>query len=103
MMFLKRLRGPIRQGEITSTVRIWKTARVRVGGRYPMEQGRVVVDSIMLIRLQDITGAMARDAGFDGLVDLLKVAQHGSGRNVYFITFHYVGPQQAPDAETASR
>lgn len=103
MMFLKKLREPIRQGEIASTVRIWKSARVRVGGRYPMERGHVVVDSIMPIRLQDITGDMARDAGFDGLVDLLKVAQHGSGRNVYFITFHYVGPQQAPAAETASR
>ena len=52
---------------------------------------------------QDITGDMARDSGFDGLVDLLKVAQHGSGRNVYFVTFHYVGPQQTLDAETASQ
>ena len=100
MVFLKKLREPIRQGEITSTVRIWKTARVRVGGRYPMEQGHVVVDSIMPIRLQDITGDMAREAGFDGLVDLLKVAQHGSGRNVYFITFHYGEAQQPPGAET---
>ncbi len=103
MMFLKRLREPVRQGEITSTIRIWKTARVRVGGRYPMEGGHVVVDSIMPIRLQDITGDMARDSGFDGLVDLLKVAQHGGGRNVYFITFHFEEAQQAPDAETASR
>ena len=103
MMFLKRLREPVRQGEITSTVRIWKTARVRIGGRYPMEQGHVVVDSLMPIRLQDITGDMARSAGFDGLVDMLKVAQHGSGRNVYFITFHYVEAEQVHGAETANR
>jgi hypothetical protein len=90
MMFLKGLRERIRRGEITSTIRIWQAPRVRVGGRYPMEQGHVVVDSIMPIRLEDITGDMARLSGFEGVVDLLKVARHGSGRNVYLIKFHYV-------------
>ena len=90
MVFLKRLRDGIRRGEITSTIRIWQSPRVRVGGRYPLAPGHVVVDSIMPIGVQDITGTMARESGFEGVVDLLKVAQHGSGRNVYFITFHYV-------------
>jgi hypothetical protein len=91
MMFLARLRERIRQGEIDSTIRIWKAPRVRVGGRYALAPGHVVVDSIMPIDLSDVTGEMARRSGFDGVVDLLKVARHGSGRNVYFITFHYVG------------
>ncbi|MDB5672691.1 MAG: hypothetical protein JWO25_3650 [Alphaproteobacteria bacterium] len=90
MMFLEKLRERIRRGEIDCTIRIWKTARVRIGGRYSLPPGHVVVDSIMPIDLRDITGDMARRSGFDGVVDLLKVAQHGSGRNVYFITFHYV-------------
>ena len=89
MHFLERLRDRIRAGEITSTIRIWQKPRVRVGGRYGLPPGHVVVDSIMPIALRDITGDMARRSGFDGLVDLLKVAQHGTGRNVYFITFHY--------------
>ena len=90
MMFLKELRERIRGGEITSTIRIWQRPHVRIGGRYPMECGHVVVDSILPIRLEDITGDMARASGFNGVVDLLKTARHGSGRNVYLITFHYV-------------
>ena len=91
MHFIAKLRDGIRDGEITSTIRIWQSPRVRVGGRYEMPPGHVVVDSIMPISLRDVTGDMARRSGFDGVVDLLKVAQHGSGRNVYYITFHYVG------------
>jgi hypothetical protein len=91
MVFLERLRERIRRGEIGSTIRIWQAPRVRVGGRYGLPPGHVVVDSIMPIDLADVTGDMARRSGFDGLVDLLKVARHGAGRNVYFITFHYVG------------
>jgi hypothetical protein len=90
MVFLKTLRERIRRGEITSTIRIWKSARVRVGGRYPLPPGHVVVDSILPIDLTDVTGEMARRSGFQGMVDLLKVARHGAGTNVYFITFHYV-------------
>ena len=89
-MFMKALRERIRQGEITTSIRIWQAPRVRVGRRYPMEQGHVVVDSIMPMRLEDISGEMARESGFEGVVDLLKVAQHGSGRNVYLVRFHYV-------------
>jgi hypothetical protein len=91
MVFLKKLRDRIRRGEITSTIRIWQSPHVRVGGRYGLAPGHVVVDSIMKIDLRDVTGDMARDSGFEGVVDLLKVARHGAGQNVYFITFHYVG------------
>jgi hypothetical protein len=89
VQFLKRLRDGIRRGEIDSTVRIWQAPRVRVGGRYRLAPGHVVVDSIMPVDLRDVTAEMARRSGFEGLVDLLKVARHGAGRNVYFITFHY--------------
>lgn len=90
MQFLKTLRDRIRRGEITSTIRIWQSPRVRAGGRYPLPPGHVVVDSIMPIDLRDVTGEMARRSGFDGVVDLLKTAKHGAGTKVYFITFHYV-------------
>ncbi len=90
MTFTKRLRERIRLGEITCTVRIWQGPRVKIGGRYPMEQGHVVVDSILPITLADITGDLARRSGFDGVVDLLKVARHGSGMNIYLVGFHYV-------------
>lgn len=92
MMFTKRLREGVRRGRITSTIRIWKNARVKLGNRYPMEDGHVVVDSIKPIALDDITFEMARESGFANVEDLLKTAKHGSGDNVYFIRFHYLRP-----------
>jgi len=100
MMFTKRLREPIRRGEITCTVRIWKGPRVKIGGRYAMHPGSIVVKSIRRIELADITPAMARRSGFAGVVDLLKIAKHGAGENVYLIEFEYqkrpVKPASAP-------
>ena len=39
--------------------------------------------------LGDITPELARRSGFKGVVDLLKTAQHGHGRNVYLVDFRY--------------
>ena len=66
---------------------------VRAGARYPMEEGEIEVDSITPIGFPDITPALARESGFLGLVDLLKVAKHGKGENIYLIRFHYVPPR----------
>ncbi|MBV8684043.1 MAG: hypothetical protein JO111_14300 [Caulobacteraceae bacterium] len=90
MHFTKRLRDRIRSGEITCSVRIWHSPRVKVGGRYEMEDGFIIVESIIPIELSDITGDLARLSGFDGVVDLLKTAKHGSGTKVYLVNFHYV-------------
>ena len=57
-----------------------------------MEGGRVVVTSIRQIAIGDITGELARRSGFEGVVDLLKVARHGSGTNVYLIEFECSEP-----------
>src|ERR1700748_3106904 len=77
MMFAKRLRDGVRRGEITCSVRIWTRPHVKVGGRYRMEEGEIEVDSIKPIGLPDITPELARESGFPGVVDLLKVANHG--------------------------
>ena len=87
LLFTKRLREPIRRGEIDCTVRLWQSPRVKVGNRYAMEGGAVEVLRIRQIELADITPALARRSGFAGVVDLLKVARHGSGQNVYLIDF----------------
>ena len=57
-----------------------------------MEEGEVEVDSIEPIGLPDITPQLARESGFLGVVDLLKVATHGRGRNIYLVRFHYLPP-----------
>jgi hypothetical protein len=92
MQFERRLRDGVRRGEITCSVRIWMRPHVKVGGRYRMEQGEIEVDSILPIELADITPELARTSGFKGVVDLLKVAKHGRGENVYLVRFHYIAP-----------
>ena len=94
MIFTKRLRDGVRRGEITCSVRIWLRPHVKVGNRYRMEEGEIEVDSVLPIELADITPELARESGFKGVVDLLKVAKHGRGENVYLVRFHYVPPQR---------
>jgi hypothetical protein len=94
MVFTKRLREGVRRGEITCSVRIWTRPHVKVGGRYAMQEGEIVVDSIQLIGFPDITPELARESGFLGLIDLLKVAKHGKGENIYLVRFHYVPPRK---------
>ena len=89
MQFNKRLREGVKRGDITSSVRIWKQPRVKVGNRYKLEDGHVVIDRLRQIEFDDITPALARETGFAGLADLLKVAKHGHGENVYLVEFHY--------------
>ena len=92
MVFAKRLREGIRRGRITCTIRIWMRPQVKVGGRYQMDDGHVVVDSIAPISIDEITYDLARESGFESVEDLLEVARHGSGDNVYLIRFHYLPP-----------
>jgi hypothetical protein len=62
MVFTKRLREAVRRGEITWSVRIWKSPHVKVGSRYRMEEGEIEVDSIEPIGFLDITPALARES-----------------------------------------
>lgn len=92
MVFTKRLRDGVRHGEITCSIRIWQRSHVVPGKRYRMEEGEIEVDSVLPIRLSDITPELARESGFKGVVDLLKVAKHGPGESVFLIRFHYIPP-----------
>jgi hypothetical protein len=57
-----------------------------------MDEGHIVVDSIEQITFKDITPDLARESGFESVKDLLRIAKHGSGDNVYLIRFHYMPP-----------
>ena len=92
MVFAKQLREKIRRGRIKCSIRIWTRPHVKVGGRYPMDDGHIVVDSIESIELGDITQDLARESGFATVDDLLQIAKHGRGENVYLIRFHYLPP-----------
>ena len=90
MVFTKRLRDPIRRGEITCSVRIWQKPHVKVGGRYGLEPGQIEVTALREIGPGDITPELARRSGFAGVVDLLKIAKHGPGERVFLVEFRYL-------------
>ena len=92
MVFAKRIREGIRRGRIRCSVRIWTRPHVKAGGRYRMDDGHIVVDSIVPMTITDITYDLARESGFTSVDDLLETAKHGSGNNVYLIRFHYLPP-----------
>jgi hypothetical protein len=92
MTFTKRLREGIRRGRIRCSVRIWASPRVKAGGRYQMDDGHIVVDEIVPMTVEEITYDLARESGFESVEDLLEVARHGRGENVYLIRFHYLPP-----------
>jgi hypothetical protein len=94
MLFAKRLREGVIRGDITCSVRIWMSPRVTVGRRYRMGDGEIEIESITPIGFPDITPELARESGFLGVLDLLKVAKHGKGNNIYLIRFHYIPPRK---------
>ena len=95
MQFAKYLRDAVRAGAVTCSIRIWTHPHVTAGKRYRMEDGEIEVDEVVPITFDEITPELAQSSGFASVPDLLKVAQHGRGENVYLIRFHYVPPQQA--------
>jgi hypothetical protein len=103
MVFAKRLREGVVQAKITCSVRIWMSPHVKEGKRYRMGEGEIEVDSVTLIGLSEITPALARESGFLGVLDLLKVAKHGKGDNVYLIRFHYIPPRAQPKQSSKSQ
>ena len=96
MVFTKRLREGIRRGRIRCSVRIWTRPHVKAGRRYQMDDGQIEVDSIEPISLTDITYDLARESGFDSVDELLQIARHGRGENIYLIRFHYLPPGAWP-------
>jgi hypothetical protein len=93
MVFAKRLREGVVNGEITSSIRIWTSPHVKVGNRYRMGEGEIEIESVTPIGFPDITPELALESGFLGVIDLLKIAKHGKGDNVYLIRFYYIPPR----------
>lgn len=89
MQFVKALRDRVKNGEITYSVRLWQKPRVKVGGRYALAPGEIVVTSLLEMSLADVTPELARRSGFTGTVELLKIAKHGAGRRVFLVEFRY--------------
>lgn len=90
MMFARALRSRVRSGEITFSIRIWQSPRVRVGGRYQLLDGLIEVTRVTEIDLDDVTEATAKASGFASLAALVETARHGRGERVFRIEFEFV-------------
>ena len=67
-----------------------------------MDEGEIEVDSIRVISLADITPDLARRSGFKDVADLLAIAKHGRGENIYLIRFRY-SPSFLPRVQSGRR
>jgi hypothetical protein len=90
MVFAKQLRDGIKRGRIRCSVRIWQTPRVKAGGKYAMDDGHIVVESIEEITAKQITNDLAREGGFESRDALLAMAKHGKGDTIYLVRFRYL-------------
>jgi hypothetical protein len=100
VLFTKYLRDGVRSGAITRSVRVWISPRVRAGRRYNFEDGEIEIESIAPITVEQITPRLARECGFATVSDLLGVARHGRGENVYLIEFRYIAPKRGREQKT---
>ena len=64
MVFSKQLLEGIRRGRIRCSIRFWTRPHVKVGGRYPLGDGRIVVDAITPIEISDVTARPGARVGF---------------------------------------
>jgi hypothetical protein len=96
VLFSQELREDVLAGEITVSFRLWKRAKVRVGGRYPVGPGPglIEVDAIELIPFAGITDADVRRAGEPDREALRRRAAHAGpvddGTLLYRVEFHAV-------------
>jgi len=90
MLFTKKLRAGVKSGEVTASVRIWKTPHIKVGGHYGLDEGYIEVTSIREISWADLSDELARDTGFENLLDMMRTAKHGAGQHIYYVRFRYL-------------
>ena|ERR1700722_1105986 len=76
MDFSPELRDAVIAGEITVSVRLWRRARVRVGGRYAVGPAVIEVESIELLPFAAITAADVRRSGEPDRETLRERAAH---------------------------
>jgi len=90
VVFTKHLREGIKRGRITTSVRFWVNAHVKAGGRYAMDEGHIVIDSVERITKSKITRKLIIESGFKDREHLLSIAKHGKGEKIFLVRFHYV-------------
>jgi hypothetical protein len=96
VIFSRELHDDVLAGAITVSFRLWKRAKVKAGGRYPVGPGlgRIEVDSIELVPFAAIIDADVRRAGEPDRETLRRRAAHAGPIEddtvLYRVEFHVV-------------
>jgi hypothetical protein len=95
LIFSKELRPDVMAGDITVSFRLWQRPKVRVGGRYPVDDAEIEVDSVELVPFSAITPEEVRRAGEPDLETLRRRAAHAgpieASTLLYRVEFHLTG------------
>ena len=107
VLFKYSFHEQIANGAITVTYRAWKSARVKVGGRYRLNaDGVVAVDEVREAPVARITDAAAHASGFPSRDALLRqLFPAGAGHNpetVFEVRFHYLPDPRTPAADVSA-
>lgn len=92
--FSPELRDAVVGGDITVSIRLWRRARVKLGGRYAVGPAVIEVDSIELVPFGSIRAEDVRLAGEEDLESIRRRAAHAgpidASTLVYRVEFHLV-------------
>ncbi len=94
MQFSRELRAGVLSGDITITFRLWRTPKVKEGGRYPVGAGQIEVDSIEMLPFGAVDESDLSRSGEADLESLRRRTAHAGPVHddtlIYRIEFHVV-------------
>jgi hypothetical protein len=94
VQFSRELREDVRSGAITVSYRLWRRPKVKEGGRYPIGDAHIEVDSIEIVPFSSIDAADTARAGEQDRESLRHRAAHAGPVDddtlLYRIEFHVV-------------
>jgi hypothetical protein len=97
VQFSPELRDRVTAGEITVSIRLWRTPKVKVGGRYPHQEVVLEVDAVELMPFGALTDDDLARSGERSLDDLRHRAAHAGliedDTLVYRVEFHVLDPR----------
>jgi len=91
VLFEQRFWEPVAAGEVTVTYRRWKRRQVLPGRQYRTPGGRIEVDDLDVVTLDEITPADAAAAGYSSVPELVADLRGSPDLPLYRVRFHALG------------
>jgi hypothetical protein len=94
--FSAELREQVLAGDITVSFRLWRRAKVKVGGRYRVGHGQIEIEAVEVMPFAAIPPGDVSRAGETDRESLRRRAAHAGpiadDTLLYRVQFHAVGP-----------